>query len=220
MKYYLINLDKSKERLKTFTKNFSEIFGNEDFTRVSGVEFVGDYIHKGRAACSCAHWKIFNMALQSDYKEFTIFEDDAFFYEHTKPLVSSCLQYLKDKSWDMLYWGCVPREEENIPNPLIKTEDKSILKILNSGTTHAITHNREFISRIITEFPKTDNFYDWMLWTEKNICIDVFLRRYQKEGNSYMPHKLCASQYNGYSYIDESFSNRGDVIADQFNKHK
>ncbi len=124
MKYYLINLDKSKERLESFTKNFSEIFSDEDFTRVSGVEFIGNDPVIGRAACSCAHWKIFNMALQSDHKQFTIFEDDTFFYEHTKSLISSCLGYLKDKNWDMLYWGCVPREEDNIPNPLVKTEDK------------------------------------------------------------------------------------------------
>ena len=219
MRYYCINLDKRPDRWGAFKKQFSLIGEEKDLTRVNGVDFGGGHNYINRAACSAAHYAAIDIALQSGEDMFTIFEDDIFFYNHTVPLVSKCLDHLQNKDWHLLYWGCVPREE-NTNTPLMKTDEDFILRVMCAGAAHAITYKRSFAAEYIKNFPKTLDREAWMAWVNENTCHDVFLRKYQKEGKSYAPYKLCACQYNGYSDIDESLSDRQDVIENQFNCYK
>ncbi len=219
MKYYVINLEKRKTRWEKFKEQFSLIGEERDLTRVNGVDFGGGDVSVTRAACSAAHYNAISLGLESGEQFFTIFEDDVFFYDHTSSLISQCLDYLNKKDWHLLYWGCVPREE-TIDTPLIKTDEDFILKVMCAGTAHAITYKRSFAVEYIKNFPKNLNRETWIQWADENTCHDIFLRRYQKEGKSYIPHKLCACQYNGYSDIDQFQSDRQDVIESQFKRYK
>ena len=219
MKFYCINLDKRKIKWERFKKQFSLIEKEENLTRVAGIDFGGGDNKITRGACSAAHCIAIDTALQSGEDIFTIFEDDIFFYDHTVPLVSKCLNYLQDKDWHLLYWGCVPREEAT-DTPLMKTDEDFILKVMCAGAAHAITYKRSFATEYIKNFPKNLNRETWIQWADENTCHDVFLRRYQKEGKSYIPNKLCACQYNGYSDIDQFQSDRQDVIESQFKRYK
>lgn len=219
MKYYVINLEKRKDRWDLFKSQFSHIDDESLLTRVDGVDFGSGDSSITRAGCSAAHWNAITLGLLTGEDQFTIFEDDIFFYDHTASLISKCLDKLKNNNWDLLYWGCVPREE-GVDNPLEKTEESFLLKVMCAGTAHAITYNRDFALRYVKDLPSTIDRSSWISWTSENVCHDIHLRKYQKEGNSYMPNKLCACQYNGYSDIDGFISPRQDTIEKQFNIHK
>jgi len=222
MKYYVINLEKRKDRWELFKSQFSSIDDESLLTRVNGVDFgSGDYIEpvNERAGCSAAHRDAITLGLLSGEDQFTVFEDDIFFYDHTTSLISKCLNSLKNNNWDLLYWGCAPREE-GVENPLEKTKESFLLKVMCAGTAHAITYNRDFASRYVKDFPDSNDKSSWINWTLANVCHDIHLRKYQKEGNSYMPNKLCACQYNGHSDIDGLASPRQDIIEKQFDIYK
>jgi len=221
MKYYVINLDKRLDRFKNFREQFSKISTLNNLVRVSGVEYedeTGD-VQITRAACSAAHCNAIKLGLESGEDIFTIFEDDIFFYDHTLDLIDKSLQYLKDKDWDLLYWGCVPRAEFT-DRPLLKTEEDYILKVMCAGTAHAITYNRKFALNYIKNLPSSSKRGEWVRWVNSNVCHDHFLKKFQIQGKSYTPNEICACQYNGYSDIDGNESNRQDVIEKQFGDYK
>ena len=92
---YLINLEKSKDRLERFKRNAS--LNNLSFTRFEGVdlrkekiECYSDILGKGfdgktafplgSTGCFLSHWKIWKQIIQEDLKYAIICEDDAQFY--------------------------------------------------------------------------------------------------------------------------------------------
>ena len=218
MKYYVINLDKRTDRFKSFKNEFCKIGSLRDLTRISGVEFQIDSfdLNMTRASCAAAHSKAINEALSKEDDFFTIFEDDVFFYDYTSDLINKSLDFLKNKDWDFLYWGCVPRTDTTT-NPLRGTEKDFIKKLMCGGAAHAITYTRKFALQLVEKFPQNLQASSWRSWIEKYQAYDNFLMHFQTQGNCYIPHKICACQSNGYSDIDRAKSNRKDTIEEIFN---
>ena len=228
MKYYCINLDKRPDRWEAFKKDFEKLNLGCEATRVSGVDFNLDPLVKGtefensvlvnRAACAAAHYRAITTAIKDGSDTLTIFEDDAFFYDYSKDLISKSLGYLKDKDWHILYWGCVPHQESD-PNPIRKTEVDFIFRVLSAGSTHAMTYNKDFAVDLVKNFPQGMDVREWVEWIKKHEALDKYFRCHLIEGKCYVPHKICACQYNGYSDIDHIHSNRKDIIEGTFKEY-
>ena len=222
MRYYCINLDKRPEKWQTFKKDFEKLNLDREVTRISGVDFnvdplfISSYRHDtshvatiNAAGCAAAHYNAIATAIKDGSDTFTIFEDDAFFYDYSKDLIEKSLDYLKDKDWHILYWGCEPKKVE-------KTEVDFIFKVLSANSTHAMTYNREFAVNFIKKFPENMDVGNWISWILEHYRIDIYFHSHLAKGKSYLPHKICACQHNGYSDIDHRDSNRKDDIEKAF----
>lgn len=218
MKYYCINLDKRADRWEKFKENFNTISGDLELIRVSGVEFNDPSIFGTRAACSAAHHKAISLGLESGEESFTVFEDDVFFYDYSKNLISKSLEYLGSKPWDFFYWGCAPCDSNSIES-LSTTDVDFLFRVNHAGSAHAVTYSREFAKKFISGMPSEINKKNWFDWVTREIAFDDYLRKNQKIYLAFTPYKLCACQYNGYSDIDNSHNNRQRTIENQFNKH-
>ena len=231
MKYYCINLDKRPDRWETFKKDFKELNLGCEPTRISGVDFnldplfISDFKHDttlqtivNAAGCAAAHYNAITTAIKDGSDTFTIFEDDAFFYDYSKDLITKSLHYLKDKDWHILYWGCEPNKDSD-PNPIRETEVDFIVRVLSANLTHAMTYNRDFAINLVKNFPQNMDVGEWIAWIKEHQPLDKYLHSHLIKGKCYVPHKICACQYNGYSDIDCLHNDRKDVIEKAFKEN-
>src|SRR5690606_11915877 len=115
---YLINLDRSTERLERMVKVFEES-GIDNYERVSAVDArnlkEGDYILKnrydrdlvpGEIGCFMSHIKVMQEFLKSNYEFALIIEDDAKLYDNFKITMEKALAAYPDLpekyKWDVL----------------------------------------------------------------------------------------------------------------------
>ena len=128
------------------------------------------------------------------------------------------IDYLKDKDWHILYWGCEPNKDSD-PNPIRETEVDFIVRVLSTNLTHAMTYNRDFAINLVKNFPQNMDVGEWIAWIKEHQPLDKYLHSHLIKGKCYVPHKICACQYNGYSDIDCLHNDRKDVIEKAFKEN-
>lgn len=133
---YVINLDRSVERLRLFREKNGHL---SDVTRVSAVD--GMTVHRdglveagymspdlsyppGTLGCALSHVKIWMMAVARQ-QAVTVFEDDVLISHHFEQSSSEILAKLP-VNWDIIQWGCTL-------NPLFAWVDVGVSRVKLEG---------------------------------------------------------------------------------------
>ena len=115
MYIYVINLDRSPERLESFNRanahlpqiqRFSAIDGNmADRTELAAAGVVDASLQytDGAIGCALSHLFFWNAASEQD-EQITICEDDSIFHRNFVALASQAIEGLR-ADWDLVMWG-------------------------------------------------------------------------------------------------------------------
>jgi hypothetical protein len=103
-KVYCINLDSRKDRWAEATSRFEEIGIADDVIRVSAV--VSDDPREG---CRLSHVQCVEDAIENNFENILIFEDDVLFLKENAPNFKEILSFLQDnEKWELFYLGGSP----------------------------------------------------------------------------------------------------------------
>ena len=117
-KVYLINMDQDTEKLEEVTKECKKFNINfERFTGINPLELSEEELEKyvtkncqsmcsnGIIGCGISHMKIYENALENNYKNILVLEDDVYFKNNLYKTLDNAMKYLP-KDYDILYLGC------------------------------------------------------------------------------------------------------------------
>jgi len=177
---YLINLDSRTDRLKTAHNNLSNL--NIEYERVAAAQIPFEKINPalysdfeqhdpnyvaGSYGCKVSHLKVIADALQKQYKNILILEDDISINPDYKNILDSAIQQLEtyNLQWDMLYlgghyrWGGFYTDGSRWFQEYV---GEHVLKIKGAMTTLA--------------YALSDRIYDFILKNavKENCEIDIF----------------------------------------------
>jgi GR25 family glycosyltransferase involved in LPS biosynthesis len=158
-KIYYINLRKDIDRNENMLKQFHE-FDITNFKRIEGTvlktipnphywrnfneRFLNVKYILGSLGCRNSHLRIMEDALNSNYNQILVFEDDVVFTQDPNKLLANNINNLS--SWDMIYFGGV-----------IEAHRSQIV------CAHAYALNRKLIEETYYMLPSSgmevDNFY-------------------------------------------------------------
>lgn len=135
-KIYCINLEKDIEK----KKNVENICKKLDIPITFFKAIKDDISDKG---CLLSHREIYNLALKNGYEKILIFEDDIIPSRYKQDDLKNCIDFMKEYSWDIFYFGSVPS--------IFSYCQKKIKKIKNIYSirgicTHAYALNKNALS--------------------------------------------------------------------------
>jgi hypothetical protein len=178
---YLINLAKREDRLLQAAEELEKF--NIPYKRICAIEK-----ENGAEGLRDTMLLIFNEAIEQDYKNILIFEDDIEFCEEdVNDVMSKAIAQLPS-SYRLLFLGCQPTagfSHFHSPN---------LLPAIKCFATHAVAYSRKCMEEIVAlrmEFP-IDN---WMV-TE-----------IETRGECFVTYPMLASQRPGVSDIGKTFIN-------------
>lgn len=182
-KIFLINLPKRTDRLRSATHDLS-------LYKIP-FEIVPAINHKNGAKGLFLTMKaIFEMAIDEQYKNILLFEDDAKFINDPNKYMPLCLEQLGRicAGYDIFHLG------PNTHQPLQRHSD-NLLRMHKCRATHAVAYSAqgiELILRKLSEIPFHDH-------------IDVYFENHiQPLGGCYCSYPMIATQHNDYSDITKS----------------
>lgn len=115
-KVFVINMDKEKERLKSFDnymsnanikyERFPAVIGSKvkNDTRLS--EYCNTFCPDGVKGCALSHRTIWDLMIENKYKNVLIFEDDAVIDKNFDTTFQHVWNHLP-KDYDVIYFGCI-----------------------------------------------------------------------------------------------------------------
>jgi len=192
-----INLDERKDRLKLIEEELTKISPNlEKVTRIKAEKK-----EIGAIGCGLSHIKALELALEKDYKNIIILEDD-FEFEKNEKLLNTKINYLF--------------EEVDFNICCLSGNIKSIKKYKN-GIYHAIDVQTTSAYIIKKEFYQTliNNFKEGIETMEKNYKygqaeIDVQWKKLQNiENKFFIFNPRLGKQRGGFSDIEKRYTNYG-----------
>ena len=204
---YLINMDKDIDRLKKITKECDIV--NIKFERFSGLK-VSDlsqnildkyipietqkYGTDSMIGCGLSHLFIWQDAVQKNYKNILILEDDVQFTDDFNKYLTNVMNELP-KDYDILYLGY----KDTICEAPTDSSFKYIYKPEFPLLTHAMIISNKGLKKLLNLIKKIDHHIDW------KIAYNV------KKLNIYASKKKIVNQ------IWES-SNNSDISNNKFPK--
>ena len=157
-KIYCINLDSREDRWESVQKEFDKVGILNKVKRISAVTkqevpydprpVKGKSDLLGAFACSLSHEKCLKNAVENDYSNYLVFEDDVCFKNYDSEIFSIALNEIPC-NWDVFLLGCSDwncRIKETISNH-IESRD-------GFGCTHAIAVNSNLYEKFEKEFKK------------------------------------------------------------------
>lgn len=132
------------------------------------------------------HRKIFRKFYEDPDKPKTLllFEDDIFFHSDWLAVLNldTVSPILKNKEWDMFYFGCYHNKKQEIIN-------SNIFKLRGAGGFHAVGMTRDIVGELL-EFPPIGPY-------------DYIAGRYlHPKYNCYSVYPSVIDQVSGYSYVE------------------
>jgi GR25 family glycosyltransferase involved in LPS biosynthesis len=219
-KVYLINMDQDTKKLKEVTKECNKF--NIKFERFSGVnplklseEELEKYVTKncqnmcsnGLIGCGISHMKIYEKALENNYKNILILEDDVYFTIDLYKVLDNAMKELPD-DYDILYLGCSGLCEKtksydmdyslvfNLFNVNKKVIDKNYIHIPKFPlSTHAMIISNKGCRKLLNVIGKIYGHIDFTIASKNN------------ELEIYATNKILAKQKWDYSHNSDMSSN-------------
>lgn len=107
---HIVNLvsrsDRRKETIEEFRKYGMSIGDNRcDFFPAVKPESANEFPNIGTRGCFLSHLAIIEDAIQKEYGNILILEDDIFFSRKINQYIESALQQLEELDWDIAYFG-------------------------------------------------------------------------------------------------------------------
>lgn len=141
---YLVNLEKSKDRLNNITKilnnenikfeRFNAVYGKElsdEYIKTITTNFCYNFCPKSVIGCALSHILIWKDILKKNYKNSLILEDDIYFDENYKNNLKKSLNELPH-DWDIVYLGCGGLCNKDNKNNLSEFISKIIFQKINN----------------------------------------------------------------------------------------
>lgn len=169
-KIYCINLDNRRDRWESAIQQFSEIGILDYVLRVPAI------VHRDpRVGCRDSHMLCIKDAIENDFKNILILEDDVQFLPYKTDTLTEIIRFLsKDTYWDLCYLG------GNVVYPA-RFVNRHVFKA-RFFSTHAYIINHRFFNNALEAEVPIDMWYAWN-------CV------------SYGMYPLMASQTETYSDI-------------------
>ena len=144
---FCINLDRRPDRWQQAQEEFKKVgLEVQRYSAVDGPKILPDEVahnYKGykrdrdpKAIIGClrSHRNLYTMALDNNWQELAVFEDDVLFKNNFKELLSHYAEQLPT-DWLMLFLGCVPLKVDSFSS--------NLKKVYRGWTTHAYIIRRE-----------------------------------------------------------------------------
>ena len=196
---FIINLSTRPDRLEHVKSEFEKL-------NIKPTIFNAIQTKDGAVGCTMSHIKCLELAIENDYEQIFICEDDITF---TDPniLKNSLNQFeKKQKQWDVLIIG------GNVVKPYEKIEDYC-LKIKNCQTTTGYIVKKEYYKKLLTNFRMG---IQQLLTTnnKRQFAIDIFWKQLQCIDNWYLLYPLTVTQYENFSNIEQKHTNYTHLMLD------
>lgn len=190
-KIYCINLPKRIDRLLLFVDEMDKY--NIPFEIFNAIEN-----ENGAEGLRQTVELILKEALDNNYKQILIFEDDAYFVCDPNPIMELAIKELPEY-WQILYLG------GQASNGFNRRQSQSLLQLDTCFATHAWALSNNAIKTILAEGLKApiDNF-----------LVDTI----QKEQKCFITYPLLSSQRSGESNIGGTFVDWNPFIVDRYNQ--
>ena len=168
---YLINMDKDIDRLKKVTKECDKV--NIKFERFSGVktsdlsknildkyipEETQKYGTNGMIGCGLSHLFIWQDAVQKNYKNILVLEDDVQFTDDFNKYLQNVIEEVP-KDYDILYLGYKDSICEAPSDCSFNYVYKPIFPLL----THAMIISNKGLKKLLNLIRKIDHHIDWKI---------------------------------------------------------
>jgi glycosyl transferase family 25 len=189
---YYINLDYRTDRRELFERRALEvgIIPNrlsafqpleEDCPLLESSQ--GETRRRYKVGCTLSHQEVIKIAKQRGLDNVLIFEDDCIFLDGFKEKAQKCVDELKGRDWDILYFG-------GEPNNICTDVSPNLVTIKDGGVycCHAYAVNHTFYDKIIKLNPHHVDE------------IDLFLLNYPTDRRKYiLSRELLAVQVGIFS---------------------
>lgn len=207
---YCISLPQSSDRKTTISKHFEnlEIKDRVEFIYVdapAGNFNNTNFKKAGVLGCSLSHMKAVYDAVDKQYDNCLIIEDDTFFSQdyHKRMLVG--LSELP-KDWDILYFGGSPHEKLMPISSQLSTSGRMLGTIaygLNAKYYNKILN--AYFNDIGKKFPMC--------------CADNILKNLNKQNKSYTFDPYMCETHEGMSLIENRHTSYHNYIHEIWKKH-
>ena len=173
---YLINMDKDKKRLESVTKECNNV--NITFKRFPGIdvnnlskEILDKYIPKeiqeygtnGLIGCGLSHLFIWKDAINKNYKNILVLEDDITFTDDFNEYFINVIKEVPE-DYDILYLGY----KDIICNPPKDCSYNHIYKPIFPLQTHAMIISNKGLKKLVNIINKIQYHIDWLIAFNKN----------------------------------------------------
>lgn len=186
---YCISLPESKERRQLF----------RDEMKKYDIPFsIWPAIKKdnGAKGLRATFIDIFTIAVQNDFNNVLIFEDDAIVVcPDINEVMNKVINQLP-KWYDMVYLGI------NAFGGFHYFHSENLLKVKAGCTTHAVMYSKKFMEKVLAEPIKAP--------------IDMHFTEFHKDGRAFATYPLLYSQRTGFSYIENKDVNYSKLIQERF----
>jgi glycosyl transferase family 25 len=192
-----INLKHRVDRLEHIQNEFKKM-------GINGERFDAIMDDNGAIGCTKSHIRCLELAIERDYEQIFICEDDITFL-NCETLQNSLQKFNQNcHNWDVLIIG------GNLIQNIDKT-NKYFMRISDCQTTTGYIVQKHYFKTLL------DNFYESLenlIKTKsiKNYAIDIHWKHLQRKDNWYILLPLTVSQIASYSDIEKYYINYSYMI--------
>ncbi len=208
-KIYCINLDSRTDRWIKCQEKFKKLGILDKVERFSACKFQHPNIQfkklLGQAGCTLSHLSILKKALDNNYSNYLVLEDDFEIDETQTDFLLKLNNSLNElpSDWDILYLGGNLTNEYG-KSPIEKYSN-FLYQVESCHTTHAIAFSKNGIQKIAKKIGQIDNIIEWII---KNGTIDVFLsKQILSSNNCFITNPLLILQQEDFSDIEQNTYN-------------
>lgn len=219
---YYINLDARKDRNDKFWELHKNLLDKDSTKRISAFDARNttcntDYngVVNARAAISVSYMKPFIDAVENNFNEILILEDDAEpFFNHPEELNES-LESSNREKYDILFLGGSVQSRLNKRNSELFKLEGNIL------ATQAVAYNnRNNLFGQMSRFPQEHQAMVSFLSQNGGICMDTIIGAHlTKKFNSFLPTKLLYGQFESHSDIEVLVTAYNEDMRRRFDKY-
>jgi glycosyl transferase family 25 len=230
---YLINMDKDTDRLKKVTKECDKV--NIKFERFPGIKVTDlsqkildkyipietqKYGPNGMIGCGLSHLFIWQDAVEKNYKNILVLEDDVHFtYDFNKYYKNIIDEVLNDYDYDILYLGYGEKnyniniQEDSSFNYIYKPKFQLL--------THAMIISNKGLKKLLNLITKIDDHIDWKIArNSKKLNIyaskkKIVIQLWKDSNNSNLKIKTFPKIIN--YYLDQMHDCNGIPISYGYN---
>ncbi len=196
---YVINLKNRPDRLEHVNNEFNKL-------NIIPIRFNAIQTTDGAIGCTLSHIKCIELAIENNYEQIFICEDDITFMDQNT-LQTSLDKFNKNiKIWDVLIIG------GNVVKPYDQVND-FCLKIKNCQTTTGYIVKKHYYQTLLENFRTGVQ----QLLNKKNpkmFAIDIYWKLLQQTDNWYLLYPLTVTQYENFSDIEKRNTNYNHLMLD------
>ena len=194
-KIIYINLDSREDRNREIQEEFKRLQIPEDkIIRFSAIRHQTE----GAIGCSQSHIAVLKMAMENNWKNYLVLEDDFNFIPDTTfidNVFNHFLTQFPGDSWDVLNLA------RGFHQDFMDTHVKYVQKVFDVSTTSGFLVNRHFYNTLLQNFIKG---FEHLCREPKNhpmYCVDRYWNRIMALSNWYITSPSVGYQRTGHSSI-------------------